>query len=152
MNDLSYFDISSAKSLFGLIKIVSTSFFTSKEKRPEELFFLIFSLAHLREWIAPNYCHKNEAKSKGEVFFNTIFENPQYKIILSLCNHAKHLDIKHITKTEHNIPFDEWENIDKVHNFDLGPVSHYFVDEQDLNTIIQNVIDFYEQEWFFLSN
>lgn len=105
-------------------------------------------LNHLREWIAPDYDHKKPATNPCEVFYNTIYNEQSFKIINALCNRNKHLmtDIK--TSSVHNLPFDEWTDIDYVRDFDKGPATDYFVDDKNIIEVIDEVVKFYQTNWF----
>lgn len=111
--------------------------------------FIVMGLNHLREWIAPNYDHNQKATNPAEDFFNHIFALPEYKTINSLCNSSKHLSkFNGTASVVGNVPIDEWDSIDSVINFDIGPLLGYVVDGQDVRIIIEKVIQFYDKNWF----
>ena len=105
-------------------------------------------LNHLREWIAPAYDHRAAPKKPEEKFFQDIWDVPSFKIINAVCNRTKHMNPGPVTTSSYGIPFDDWPDIDSVRDFDLGPVSGYFVDGRDFTRIIEDVIAFYRTKWF----
>ncbi len=144
-----FFDISSPEIFFQVIKRSITELDESKFKSAEKLMFIIMGLNHLREWIAPGYSHKQQAQTAEQHFFNSIFALPEYKTINSLCNSSKHLSkFSGATSIVGNVPIDEWENIDSVLNFDVGPPLSYVVDGQDIRVVIETVVRFYDANWF----
>jgi len=153
------FDIYSSEELFYSINIVWKKYKRDKQKSVETLLYVIMGLNHLREWIAPHYkpqknkcgilCWKTPAND-AERFSKTIYENASFETIRRLCNKTKHLGKKRkvTTSSDHDVPFDEWSDIDAVRNWDKAPASAYFVDGINIIHIVDKVINFYQTKWF----
>ncbi|MDT7043075.1 hypothetical protein [Candidatus Nitronereus thalassa] len=95
MDKLDYFGLEGPEELFKEIQSAVSEY----SSRPSErlFFFLIFSLNHLREWIAGSSSKEmmkknpqNDSLSKGELFFFDIWNLNEFQIINSLCNRGKH--------------------------------------------------------------
>lgn len=151
------FDIYSPEEFFYSITNALENYKRAKQKSIEILLFTLMGLNHLREWIAPGYnpqykCGKKHWKTPStdaERFSKVIYDNASFKIIRSLCNRTKHLKrIEMNTYSNHDVPLDDWSDIDAVRNFDKGPASDYFVDGTNIIKIIDEVIDSYRKEWF----
>lgn len=155
------FDLKTPAEFFGTILRIYDRYQRSNEKDIEDLLYVLMGLNHLREWIAPGYSaytrtcegkQKNLPRNRGEVFYNEIWDDTSsFKIINSLCNRTKHLKtgtIRGTTSSSHDIPFDDWSDVDAVRDFDLGPASKYLVDGRDVVEIINDVIAFYRTKWF----
>jgi len=150
MNNINgIFDIYSPEEFFYSINNAWENYKRSKQKSVEILLYVIMGLNHLREWIASGYDPKKTPTNDEEKFFQSIFNKASFKVINSLCNKTKHLQrMKENTSSEHNVPFDEWSDIDAVRNWDKGPASDYFVDGINIIEIINEIIGFYRMEWF----
>jgi len=93
------FELKNARDLFSEIQAAICEY---HEKPNSRLFlFLVFSLNHLREWIAEassteiDKSIKVKGKtgiklSRAEKFFLNISELQEFKIVKSLCNRSKH--------------------------------------------------------------
>ena len=143
------FDITSPEELFNSIEQSFKRYQDGRVKSIELLLYIIMGLNHLREWIAPNYNHKEEPQNDGERFYREIYLHDSFKTIQFLCNRTKHLQQTDInTSSSHGLSFHEWPDIDSVNDFDKGPVTNYFVDDKNVIEIIRDVIEFYRNEWF----
>ena len=143
------FDIYAPEEFFYSINTAWENYKRGKQKSVELLLFVIMGLNHLREWIAPKYSHKKPPTNDAENFYNLIFDNTSFKTINGICNKSKHLQqIKENTSSIHNVPFDEWSDIDAVRDWDRGPASDYFIDGINIIEIVEKVIRFYDTEWF----
>jgi hypothetical protein len=115
----------------------------------EDLLYVLMGLNHLREWIAPRYDLKKQPSKPEESFSKEIYSFPSFTIVRSLCNRTKHMrNVSETTSSSHDIPFDDWTDIDAVMNFNHGPASKYLVDGRDVIEIIDDVIAFYRTKWF----
>ncbi|GCE65922.1 hypothetical protein OMCYN_01868 [cyanobiont of Ornithocercus magnificus] len=152
-----------AEELFTCLDIALNRYRSGKAKQIEDVFFLILGLNHLREWIAPGYDHKQEAKSTEQKFYNEIFKNNDFKIIRQLSNNAKHL-LKNPMGTSRSsgLSIDDYPPIDEVSNFDEGPPSGFYVEVEikdegktdekrtetkDVGEVLQNLLEIY-RKWF----
>lgn len=146
MNDI--FDIKSSEEFFSSVLRIYDRYQRSNEKDIEDLLYVLMGLNHLREWIAPRYKPKTQPSKPEEAFSKEIYSLPSFTIIRSLCNRTKHMTKVIATASSHDIPFDDWTDIDAVRNFDLGPASKYLVNERDVIEILDDVIAFYKAKWF----
>jgi hypothetical protein len=148
--------------LYSQIGISITKYKQSEEKSIEQLFFIIMSLNHLREWIAPEYKTKEwdkqtkkminiEPKNQEEEFSKNIYYYDDFSIIRKICNGIKHLT-PITTNIMHNENVDTWKNVDNILNVDKGPIVKILIDNRDIEEIINNVYSFYSKEWFRKSN
>jgi hypothetical protein len=151
------FDIYSPEEFICSINKTWENYKRDKQKSVESLLYVIMGLNHLREWIAPGYNLQYKTGNKywktpandAESFSKAIYNNNSFKIIRNLCNKTKHLkQMKVYTLSYHEVPFDDWSDIDAVRNWDKGPASAYFVDDINIIDIIDKVIGFYQTEWF----
>lgn len=143
------FDLKTSEEFFNTILRIYGRYQQTTAKDIEDLLYVLMGLTHLREWIAPGYYHTTPAGRPEQVFYNEIWDIASFKIIKSLCNHTKHLTtIRETTSSLHDIPFDNWPDVDAVRDFDLGPASRYFVDGKDIIEIVDDVIAFYRAKWF----
>lgn len=144
-----FFDIDSAEQLFYLLKRVANSFSSMKGKRTQDLLFLIFGLAHLREWVAPDYDQERPAKSPEEEFFKEIGELEDFKILKRLCNRSKHMSRRvGVMGTMYGATIDDAPDIDSLSDFDRGAPIAYSVDERDVEELVRTVLKFYDERWF----
>jgi len=147
------FEIDTAEDLFFYICRTMKKFSGRRVKRVSEFLFLVMTLNHLREWIAPGYQRKGkgwpEPKNQEEQLFRDIWNMPEFQIINGLCNGIKHYkSIPQTTSTEFGLTIDEWESIDDVQDFDNGPPQRFEVDGVDVETIMTKVVEFYSKNWF----
>ena len=143
------FDLKTPEEFFSTVLRTYDRYQESNAKDVEDLLYVLMGLNHLREWIAPGYSHITPPGRLEEVFYNEIWNTSSFKIINSLCNRTKHLNtVCGTTSSSHDIPFDDWPDVDAVRHFDLGPASMYLVDGQDVAEIINDVIAFYRTRWF----
>ena len=151
------FDIYSPEEFFYSINTTWANYKKGKQKNVEILLYVIMGLNHLREWIAPRYNPKCKSGKKlwktpstdAESFSQAIYKDASFEIIRGLCNGTKHpKQMKANTSSDHDVPFDDWSDIDAVRNWDKGPASVYSVDGIDVINIIDKVIDLYRIEWF----
>ncbi len=148
------FEIRDDHAFFAVVANTLTTYRSSNAKAPEQLLLLILGLAHLREWIAPEYRRGAIPKTCAERFVESLFEYPDYQTILLLANHAKHQRRQSLPDTQttrhvemfddRDIPIDSWLD------FDLGPASAHLYGERDLLEIFESVAAFYREHWFSL--
>ena len=93
------FDLQNTKDLFNEIQLAIVEY--HKVPTSRLLLFLVFSLNHLREWIAESSYEEIHTKIKskkklttGEHFFREIWKLEEFKIVNELCNRSKHYNIK----------------------------------------------------------
>lgn len=144
-----FFDLSSPDIFFQVLKKAASELKESQFKSTSKLMFVVMGLNHLREWIAPDYDCKKEAKNPAEKFFCKIFSLEEFKTVRALCNRSKHMKVSKtpLFHTQCN-SIDHWPEIDSVENIDLGPPTDYFVGDRDVQDIIACVIEYYETHWF----
>jgi hypothetical protein len=146
------FDINTPLEFFNSIKRIFERYKSRQAKDIEDLLYVIMGLNHLREWIAHGYDQKHLPNNDRKVFCLTILNNTSYKIIKSLCEKTKHVikKISQKTSAQYGVMFDDWPDVDAVRDFDLGPASDYFVDGKNIIKIIDEIVGFYENNWFNL--
>jgi hypothetical protein len=138
-----------SKDLFFYIQVSMKKYKNSKAKNIEQLFFIIMSLNHIREWIAPGYKHTYKPINVEQEFYNDIYELQEFKTIQDLCNGIKHLGSSKNTEAQYGLKIDDWDAMfDDVKSFDDGPPSKFTVDGMDIENVLDKVIDFYSREWF----
>lgn len=115
----------------------------------EDIYFLIFSLHHLREWIVPGFKYQKNPPQADIQEFNKIFENESYELVLSLANHLKHLK-----KIENNPEpicrkdmIDDWPSLDDVSLISVGYVE-FQVEGRNILQVIREVIFAYNDNYF----
>lgn len=94
------YSINSPRRLFE--KLVSS--FTAFCESPSDdgVLDVVFPLYHLREWICPDghgsYSHKPEgARTQEELLHAHLHAMPEYEVVRSLCNAAKHYSAETLT-------------------------------------------------------
>ena len=142
------FDIDSPESLFGLLKATFDNYRRIRGKRTQDLLFLLFGLTHLREWIAPGYDHALPPITAEELFYQRIFQLPEFKMIQSLCNRSKHMSASATLSASYGATIDDCPDIDSITDFDRGSPTDYFVNGQSVEPAIATILAFYEGEWF----
>jgi hypothetical protein len=93
------YSYNSPHKLFEKLKRDFIEFFNNPSE--DGLLTVLFSLYHLREWICPgkeiykSIALKSEAdRTSEERLYMNMYSMPEYKIVCSLCNHAKHFKNK----------------------------------------------------------
>ena len=102
--NIDLFELKNARDLFSEIQAAICEY---HEKPNSRLFlFLVFSLNHLREWIAGSSYESIKKKkedgsklSQAEEFFWSIWELQEFQIVNRLCNRSKHHLISQGNKT-----------------------------------------------------
>lgn len=152
MSQQNSFDITSAKVFFDSICRVRKKYESKPTKHIEDVLFMVFGLNHLREWIAPNYKYQDKPVNDDEHFYNDVFNDTNWKIINSVCNHSKHLSSSntpaHTTTTDYSNKLTDWDDLASVKSLAEGVPVSYFIDGVNVIEIIDKVIDFYKSEWF----
>jgi hypothetical protein len=148
------FEIRDATSFFSIVVGTLREFRLTNGKKPAHLLLLILGLAHLREWIAPGFKKGSHPKNRAECFAERLWENPDYKTVSLLANHAKHqrrgaLPETQTTRYVHVID-DRDNSIDSWPDFDDGPASNYAYGDRNLEDLFSALVAFYEKEWFSL--
>jgi hypothetical protein len=148
------FDIRDDSAFFGIISRTLDSYRATRTKKPEDLLLLILGLAHLREWIAPNYKRGATPRNSAERFVAMLYEDPDYQTVLLLANHAKHQRRSALPQIqarssveimdERDTPIDSWLD------FDEGPASSYRYGDRDLSDVFSAVATLYKERWFSL--
>ena len=110
-----------------------------------DLFNLVTTLAHLRDWIYPlghgNYKNKLQYSSE-ELIHSDLHENENYQIIRLLCNNSKHFnDIKITERTEVSNGFQFGLN---TFGDSFGQ-RNYLIDGEDIRVIIDEVFKIYNK-------
>ena len=149
-----FFDIGDDSAFFAVLSNVLSEFRATKSKKPEHLLLLVLGLAHLREWIAPNYTRNDVPKNAAQRFAATLLKLPAYDTLWLLASHAKHQRRRSLPDTQttafvetiddRDIPIDSWPD------FDQGPASAYRYGDQDIEQIFTTVASFYQDRWFSL--
>ncbi|HHQ4480428.1 TPA: hypothetical protein ACSP1H_000905 [Aeromonas veronii] len=93
------FELESPRSLFEEIQSALTEY--NRKPNSRLFLFIVFSLNHLREWIAENGAREIFEKSKagkelsdGEIFCQEIGQLTEFKLVKSLCNKSKHISVR----------------------------------------------------------
>jgi hypothetical protein len=151
------FHLTSASDLFCCLHVALSRYQKADSKRIEDAFFLVMGANHLREWIALGYNPKFKKgvpspapNSEAEKFYIEIFDNDDFKIVQGLCNRAKHLTANCVlTGYLGDLSIDEWDlPIDDVVDFDEGPPTGFYVDGQEIGSILHRLLEVYRDEWF----
>ncbi len=149
-----FFDIRDDSAFFTIVSNTLNSFLATKTKKPEDLLLLVLGFAHLREWIAPNYKRGAAPRNSAERFAAMLYENPNYKTVLLLANHAKHQRrgaLPEIQSTSFVETIDERDTpIDSWLDFDIGPASSYQYGQRNLEDVFKAVALLYREQWFNL--
>lgn len=103
MNKTEFIGLKSADTLFRFSEKIYTEYCSAPTET--QLFTLIFSLNHLRDWISEGKDWKQIKKipknqrNAGQIFYEEIYNIPEFKDILnSLCNGLKHFKNEIITE------------------------------------------------------
>ena len=148
------FNLTCAEDFFKCLEVVLRQYRESTAKQIEIALFLVMGANHLREWIAPGYDYnKGTANTNAEKFYNKIFEDPNFKIVNQLCNHAKHLKwISQETSCAGGLNIDDWPGLidDLIGDWDSGPPTGFFVDGTEIGDILASLLDKYRSDWFNL--
>jgi hypothetical protein len=99
MNEVDLFELRQPEHLFSEIQKAMVEYYSEPNSRL--LLFLLFSLNHLREWIAgAGYEFLEEKRRSGqtllprEKLYFCLWEMEEFKIINSLCNRSKHVSVR----------------------------------------------------------
>lgn len=146
------FGVFTAKQFFDQIEIVYRRLAQPGAKTVSDVFFVVFGLNHLREWIVPGYKYTKKKpsppKTHEENFYVHIFcASPEYKTIKEVCNGLKHVRTSSSTSAQHGLLIDEWPDTDGVSEFDKGQPSGFSIDGSDIVPVLGKVIEFY-RTWF----
>lgn len=95
-------DLFELKNAWNLFSEIQTAICEYHEKPNSRLFlFLVFSLNHLREWIAESSYESIKEKkkaggelSRAEEFYWNLWKLQEFKIVNHLCNRSKHYEIR----------------------------------------------------------
>jgi len=142
------FDLKTPNDLFGKAEKDYNKFYDNPNDY--DLFNLLTTLNHLRDWIYPDkykaYKGKNLTQyTRDEKLHNRLHNNENYQKIRELCNRSKHfksIDIKKriVKKTETITGF-----IFDFNKFGDGfGQKNYIVDGQDIRDIIDEVFNIYK--------
>ena len=155
------FHLASAKDFYCCLDIALQRYQKAKSKRIEDIFFLIMGANHLREWIAPGYDLRHDEsnmpkqpQTEAQKFYLKIFNDNDFKIVKKLCNRAKHLkprrgEPSYSYSSSSDLCIDDWDcMIDDVPNWDEGPPTGFFVDGEEIGTILRRLLDKYRDDWF----
>ncbi len=148
---MNYFGIKTDRDLFAEIQSAMVEFRNNPNDRL--IFFLVFGLNHLREWIAnASYEQINDKKKKGlsltdeEMFFFEIWSLPEFEVINSLCNRSKHYSSK---RNEYNTSVVQGARSGIAKCGDSLAQMYYLIDGKDsrevLNPIIKKYADWFEK-------
>ena len=145
------FDFYSAEEFFRSIKNSYKEYLNEKEKM-KNLLYVVMGLNHLREWIAPTYEKKKngrwpETDNENELFSKMIYEHNDFKMLRSVCNSTKHFKYCD-TRVEYGTVISEWKNLSNVQTIKRGYPKGYFINDRNINDIIDVVVDLYESKWF----
>jgi hypothetical protein len=148
------FDLNTSLQFFDSICRTLERYKSNNAKDIEDLLYVIMGLNHLREWIAPKYERRDSSNPSKDFYQNIFYNSNSYKLIKDLCNRTKHLEMKapRTTSAQYGLSVDDWPDVDAVRDFDLGPASDYFVDGKNIIEIIDEIVAFYENNWFNLLN
>lgn len=151
-----FFEIKDEHQFFSIIERTLESYQETRAKYPEQLLLLVLGLAHLREWIAPDYKKGSTPKCNAEIFSANLLENHDYQKILALANHTKHQrrpTLPHESKSEFIDPIDDRDiPIDSWMDFDSGPASKHYYDNKDVLEYFISITSLYEDYLFSSSH
>lgn len=148
---INLFDINSTAAFYRTICRNVQILRNAEAKETERLLFVIFGLNQLREWISPRSRQerRNPSPTPGQRFYDAVFELGSFKVINAICNHTKHLQpLPKRIDTSYGLSIDEWPDVGAVHSFDNGPPSGYSIDGRDVLDVVEEVLRFYEDNWF----
>jgi len=149
MSGQNLFSIQSAKSFFDSIVDTRKKYSSENTKNIEHLLYIIMGLNHLREWIAPRYKHTDTPTEPAHYFFNDIYKVPEFIIINSICNRTKHLSTSpHETTVEYSDKLASWNSLNDVKILSNGVPTDYYVDNNNVLSLIDTIISFYDSNWF----
>lgn len=141
------FKIHGAEELFKEIVSAHIDFCAKPNNRA--LLFLLFSLNHLREWIAGTNWNgikqiPRKDRKQRHKFFIRIGNTREFKVVNNLCNRSKH----YVTQSvEHKTAVVEGARAGLARAGDsLGQV-YYLVGDEDIRGVFSTVIAEY-QSWF----
>ena len=141
---MAIFDITRPDQFFIIIEQTFRDYQTAdRVKSTKDILFVIMGLNHLREWIKK----WPSAHPDANEFSDRLLKDTDYGMINSLCNGIKHICQAPTTSTIHDTTMDEWTNVDDVLDFDKGPPTAHFIENEPVEAVIQRVIDLYK-EWF----
>jgi hypothetical protein len=147
------FNLTSAEDFFKCLEVALMQYKESTTKQIEIALFLVMGANHLREWIAPGCDHKKKDKTEAEAFYCKIFDDPNFKIVNQLCNHAKHLEgVSQKTSYAGELNIDDWPGLidDLIGDWDSGPPTGFFVDGVEIGDVLTSLLDKYRSDWFNL--
>jgi len=140
-----FFELKTSSDLYQKAKREYKNF--CENSNDYDLFNLITSLNHLREWIHPlkkgTYANKNKSEyTIEELIHSNLHENENYQIIRSLCNNSKHFnDIKITERTEVSNGFQFGLN---TYGDSFGQ-RNYLIDGKDIIVVIDEVFKIYSK-------
>lgn len=116
------------------------------EMNDNNLLNAIFALNHLREWIYPSgynaYKEKNaEELTAEEKIHSDLHSDVNYQIIRELCNRAKHVQVSNANR---QTEMREGLIAGIARAGDRLGQRNYLVDNEDIRTIMTNVLTIYE--------
>lgn len=141
------FELNSAEDLFKEVQAAMVEY--HREPTSRLLLFLLFSLNHLREWIAgasyetlAKKRRNGESLSAHEVLYFELGALPEFRVINALCNRSKHHSVQSGGRTS----VTQGANCNSSCNDSLGQI-YYRINGVDSRTIFSPVMRKYF-EWF----
>jgi hypothetical protein len=149
-----FLDFDLPEQLFAALERAIQRYKNARIKAIEDALFLVLGLTHLREWIAPGFRGQRAPKYPDERFSERLFQLESYEVLRNVANHAKHQARDHdvAVTSVHYADIDDWPEIDKVTSFDEGPVGGYYIENRELSELFEDVLGFYREQWFSLSD
>lgn len=111
------------------------------------LFNVLFSIVHLREWICTDdwNTYRNipyELQTDAQKFSSMLHEFPDYKVLVALCNHAKHFNPRGDRPNQRIV---NGARAGYARAGDSLDVRHYIVDGRELRDYLYSVWGKYKQ-------
>lgn len=144
--NIDLFELKTPRDLFIEIQAAITEY--HKKPNPRLFLFLVFSLNHLREWIARCSNETIRKKAAGvelsdeEKLFYRLRDMNEFQIVNELCNRSKHHRVTGGSNTSVSVGF-----TCKSRCGDVLAQKYYLIDDLDSRSIFAAVIREYSQ-WF----
>ena len=138
--------------LFSALERVFQRYQRRRGKRFEDVFFLVFALTHLREWIAPGYREEDLPSSAAERFARALSQIPAYTTIRRFANQSKHQGDRGELPIAQRVvygPIDIEDVEAMLPGKEESPIAHD-IGGQDATKLFSQVLAFYREHWFSL--
>ncbi|MCE8043934.1 hypothetical protein HOP60_17410 [Halomonas daqingensis] len=145
------FELGGSADLFEEVKKAMVEY--CNEPNSRLFLFLVFSLNHLREWIAGNSARaiqkkveEGEGLTREESFARGLWEMEEFRVVNLLCNKSKHISVRlpHKLTSSRGLHVGGWcsDSLDQL---------YYEIDGVDSREVFLAVIKKYN-DWFLVNN